>query len=176
MAGTPKKQPFSTVFDHPQLHERDATEAHMWPNVYLADALPREPMRIVRGQREQTVAWPKHGSALAGEVTHRDHMETFSLRHRTLQSREIYYRSRDHPNAHELTNHIRHPSAAPGLRSPGGVAHAVLDSTGVTYRHQGKFAQDILNGYDVQDRFFVVKLVYHTRSNRLTILQEINQQ
>ena len=112
MAGTPKpeKQPFSTVFDPPQLHERNATEPHIWPNVYLADALPREPIRIVRGQPEQTVAWPKHG---------RDHMEPFSLRHHAMQSREIYYMARDHPNAHELTNHIRHPSPAPGLRSPG---------------------------------------------------------
>ena len=77
LAGTPKEQPFSTVFDPPQLHERDAAEPHIWPNVYLADALPREPIRIVRGQPEQTVAWPKHGifiqsaqwSALTGEET-----------------------------------------------------------------------------------------------------------
>ncbi len=38
-------------------------------------------------------------------VTHRDHMEPFSLLHRAMQSREIYYMSRDHHNAHELTNH-----------------------------------------------------------------------
>ena len=56
LAGTPKKQPFSTVFDPPQLHERDATEPHIWPNVYLADALLRESIRIVRGQPEPTVA------------------------------------------------------------------------------------------------------------------------
>ena len=45
--------------------------------LYLAEALPREPIRIVRGQPEQTVAWPKHGifiqseqrSALTGEET-----------------------------------------------------------------------------------------------------------
>jgi hypothetical protein len=61
LAGTPKKQAFSTVFDSPQLHERDATAQHIWPNVYLADALPREPIRIVRGQPEQTPAWPKPG-------------------------------------------------------------------------------------------------------------------
>ena len=62
-AGIPKKQAFSTVFDPPQLHERDATEPHIWPNVCFADALPREPSRIPRGQPEQTVAWPKHGDA-----------------------------------------------------------------------------------------------------------------
>ncbi len=57
----------------------------------------------------------------------RVHMEPFSLpvRHRALQSREFYYRSRDHPNAHELSNHIRHPSPAPGLRSPGAPEKAL---------------------------------------------------
>ena len=65
LAGTPKVQAFSTVFDPPQLHKRDATEQHIRPNVYIADALPREPIRFVIGQPEQTVAWPKHGDASA---------------------------------------------------------------------------------------------------------------
>jgi hypothetical protein len=56
LAGNPNKQEFSSVFDPPQLHERDATEAHIWPNVYLAEAKPREPIRIVRVQPEQTRA------------------------------------------------------------------------------------------------------------------------
>ena len=128
LAGTPKKQACGTAFDPSQLHERDATEPHIRLNVYHADALPREPIRIVRGQPEQTVAWPKHGvfiqsaqrSALTGG--HR------ALR---LQSREIYYRSRDHPNAHELTNHIRHPSPAPGLRSPGAPEKALRMLCGI---------------------------------------------
>ncbi len=69
LAGTPKKQEFSTVFDPPQLHERDATEAHIWPNVYVANALLREPIRIVRAQPEQTVAWPKHGNVSCSHGT-----------------------------------------------------------------------------------------------------------
>jgi hypothetical protein len=56
LGGTPMKQAFSTVFDPQQLLERDATEPHTWPNVYLADALLREPIKIVRAQPEQTVA------------------------------------------------------------------------------------------------------------------------
>ncbi len=104
LADTPKIQAFCTVFDPPQLHERDATVPNIRANVYLAKALPREPSRIVRGQPEQTVA----------------------LRLRALQSRGIYYMSRDHPNAHELTNHIRrHPSPAPCLRSPGAPGKAL---------------------------------------------------
>ena len=63
LAGTPKKQACGTAFDPSQLHERDATEPHIRLNVYHADALPREPIRIIRGQPEQTVAWPKHGDA-----------------------------------------------------------------------------------------------------------------
>ncbi len=60
LADAPNKQAFSTVFDPPQLHNKDFTEQHIRPNVYFVDALPREPSRIVIGQREQTVAWPKH--------------------------------------------------------------------------------------------------------------------
>ena len=71
LAGTRKKQAFSTGFDHPQLHERDATEAHIWLNVCLADALPREPIRIVRAPPEQTVAWPKHGDVTWSHGTFR---------------------------------------------------------------------------------------------------------
>ena len=65
LAGTPKKQACDTqaAFDPSQLHERDATEPHIRLNVYHADALPKEPIRTVRGQPEQTVAWPKHGDA-----------------------------------------------------------------------------------------------------------------
>ena len=71
LAGTPKKQAFSTVFDPPQLHERDATEPHILPYVYLVDALPREPIRIVRARPEQTVAWPKHGDVSCSHGTFR---------------------------------------------------------------------------------------------------------
>ncbi len=49
-AGILKKQAFSTVFDPHHLLEPDATERHIWPNVYVADALLREPIRIVRAQ------------------------------------------------------------------------------------------------------------------------------
>ncbi len=127
-AGTPKKQAFGTVFDPPQLHERDATEPPIRPNVYLADALLREPTRIVRALPEQTVAWPKHGPNMP---MRRVHMESFARQVRALPSREIYYRSRDHPNAHELTNHIQHPSPVPGLRSPGAPEKALCMLCGI---------------------------------------------
>ena len=71
LAGTRMKQAFSTVFDLPQLHERDATEPHIWQNVYLADALQIEPIRIVRAPPKQTVAWPKHGDVTCSHGTFR---------------------------------------------------------------------------------------------------------
>ena len=52
-------------------------------------------------------------------VMQRGHMEPFSMWHLAPKPVRIHYISRDHPNAHELTNHILHPSPAPGRRSPG---------------------------------------------------------
>ena len=66
----------------------------------------------------------------------------------------IHYMSRDHAIAHELTNHILHPSPAPGLRSPGAprkvLPHAVLNSPSVTDGHQWQLAQDGLDRHDVE--------------------------
>ncbi len=83
--------------------------------------------------------------------------------------------SHDHPKAHELTNHILHPSPAPGRRSQGApgnvlrrwywIVQVVRDSAGVTDGNHRKLAEDTLNGNAVQDRFLVVKLVYHPRAN-----------
>jgi hypothetical protein len=73
-APTFKKQAFSTVFDPQQLLESrwdaaEQSEPHTWPNVYVADALLREPIRIVIAQPEQTVAWPKHADASCSHGT-----------------------------------------------------------------------------------------------------------
>jgi hypothetical protein len=125
----PKKQAFSTVFAPQQLHERDATEPHIWPNVCLADAPLRETLKIVRAQTEQMVAWPKHAVALCS-----------------------------HGTFHPAGSCAAIPLLEITGPSRKGVAHDVRDSTGVTYGHQGKFAHDTLNGNDVWDRFLVVKL------------------
>ena len=121
---------FSNTLSSFPLHELDATVPNIRPTVYLYQSLPREPSRIVRGQPEQMIAWPKHCvmSRFTWNLSpmRSVHMEPFSLLLRALESREIYYMSRDHPNAHELTNHIRHPSPAPGLRSPGAPEKASL--------------------------------------------------
>ncbi len=102
-------------------------------------------------------------------VLHRFHwqMEHSSMLLRAPTSLEIHYISRDHPNAHELTNHIRQPSPEPGVLSSGAPgkrlrdAHAVLDCSSVTYRDNSKFSQNTLNGNNIENRFPVVKLVCH---------------
>ena len=58
---TPRNRRSASSLPPPKLHERDATEPNIRPNVYLADALLNESSRFVRGKPEQTVAWPKHG-------------------------------------------------------------------------------------------------------------------
>jgi hypothetical protein len=126
---TPKKQAYSTVFDPPQLPERDATEPQIWPNVYLADALLREPMRIVRAQPEQTVAWPKHADASCSQL----HMETFARRVRALPSREIYYRSKAgtiEGGTQSKAGTIETRAQSKDLDSVSGIAEA--ESTSIT--------------------------------------------
>ncbi len=72
--------------------------------------------------------------------------------------------SLDHPSAHDLTNHMRHPSPAPGVRSPGALAKASRRSacggefSSVTDRYHRKVAQDTLNGNEEQDRFLAVRI------------------
>ena len=69
------------------------------------------------GHVYQTRAGSKHGelSCSHGTFLH----ITLHVAQSHSQSPSIHYISRDHPNAHELTNHIPHPSPAPGRRSPG---------------------------------------------------------
>ena len=164
LAGTPKKQACGTAFDPSQLHERDATEPHIRLNVYHADALPREPIRIIRGQPEQTVAWPKHGDASWSHGTFLPAASRAAIPWDLLHVMGPSQCPRvDEPHSASIA--CARPAVAGSARK--GIAHAVRNSTGVPDRHQWKFSQDTLNGNDIQDRFLVVKLVYHTRSNRL---------
>jgi hypothetical protein len=132
LAGTPKKQAFSTVFDPPQLHERDTTEPHIWPNVYLADALLREPIRIVSAQPEQTVAWPKHADASCSHGTFYPAGSHAAIQWDLLQVTPSQCPRVDEPHPASIAS--ARPPVAGSARK--GVAHALRDSTGVTYRHQ----------------------------------------
>ncbi len=109
LADTPPKPASSTVFDPPQVNDADATEPHIRPKVYILDALPpaEEPSGIGTAHAEQTIAWPKHGNA---SRSHGTFLHASPQRRRALRPLKIHYMSRDHPKAHELTNHILHPS------------------------------------------------------------------
>ncbi len=75
----------------------------------------------------------------------------------------LHYILQDQPKAHEVTNHILHPSPEPSLLSPGALVKRLcmlcgmvpVSQTGIT----GSFPKILFNGGDVENWFLVVKLV-----------------
>ena len=108
-------------------------------------------------------------------VNYRVHMEPFSMLHSMLHFAfnpfSIHYILRDHPNTHELTNHILHSvgSIRPAVAgcSRKDVVPVVRNGSGVTNRHNRKFSQDNFDGDDVENRFLAVKLIHNPRTDRL---------
>ena len=83
-----------------------------------------------------------------------------SMSHCALKPIGFHYISRDHPNAHELTNHILHPSRpAVAGRIWKVIAQAVRNGSGVTDRNHRQFSKDTFNGDDVENWILVVELV-----------------
>ena len=118
MANTPQIQAQSTVFDPPQVHNRDASEPHVQPSVYLTDALLEESTGICTGSTVQRGACPKHGDAAC---SHGSFLHVASQK-----PLPIHYISLDHSNAHKLTNHILHPLQATSLLLPGAPGKTLL--------------------------------------------------
>jgi hypothetical protein len=110
---TPKKQALSAVFDLQQLDDTVTTGMLQTRIMFI---LPMQCRENQVESLEYSKSRQQHDPNLA---MHRVHMEPFNMRLHALPFREKIYRSRDHPNDHELINHIRHPSPAPGLLSPG---------------------------------------------------------
>ena len=79
------------------------------------EEIPKNRMEFAQGVQCKR----EHAPNMAMMQRERAHMVPFSTWHPVLNPLSVYYISRDHPSAHELTNHIRHPSPAPGLRLPG---------------------------------------------------------
>ena len=121
LADTPPKQASSTVFDPLLVSDADAAEPHIWPKFYLTDAQPNNPSESCSGYVYQTGAGPEHGELSCSHGTFLHVAPYVAQSHSAINPplASIHYISRDQPNAHELTNHIPHPSPAPGLRSPG---------------------------------------------------------
>jgi hypothetical protein len=82
----------------------------------------------------------------------------------------VYYISRDHANAHELTNHILLATIA-GSRlafarsARNDVAQVEWNGSCIADGDNRKLSKDVLNGDYIKNRFPVVKLVYNSRSN-----------
>jgi len=81
----------------------------------------------------------------------------------------LYYMSRDHPMAHELTYHIRHPSPAPWERShfAKGISREVVrNSSCVSEGHFWQLAKDVFDWENIKDRVLRVKLIYDSGAYR----------
>jgi hypothetical protein len=117
---TPRNRGRAPYLPPPQAHDGDATEPHIRSKVYPTDAQPEDPSDSGTGHIYRTVAGPKHGKLSYSHGTFlQAALHVHVTLRRTFSPLSIHYISQDHPNAHELTNHILHPSPAPGLRSPG---------------------------------------------------------
>ncbi len=95
-------------------HNRSLPDPHTRQAPAQAAALLGESTRKGVDPSEWRGECPEHG-ALA-----RSHGTFLHVARKTLRQPSLFhYSSRDQPIAHELTNHIRHPSPEPGMWSPG---------------------------------------------------------
>ena len=113
LADTSPASACSTWLAPAQFHDRLLADPHTRQAPAETPPLLEEPTRIGIDPSEQGGEC-KHGASACSHGTF------LHVARQTLKPpAPLHYISRDHPNAHELTNHIRHPSPEPGLRSPG---------------------------------------------------------
>ena len=98
-----------------QFHNRTPTDPDTWQAPAPTASLLAEPTSMGVGLLERGGECLKHGAFASshGAFLH------VAARQTLTPPAPPHYISRDHPNAHEFKNHIRHPSQEPGLRSPG---------------------------------------------------------
>ena len=114
LADTSPARACSTWLAPAQFHDRLLADPHTRQTPAETPPLLEEPTRIGIDPSERGGECPKHGASACSHGTF------LHVARQTLKPpAPLHYISRDHPNAHELTNHIRHPSPEPGLRSPG---------------------------------------------------------
>ncbi len=104
-----RKVPF---FSFTQLHDRDASEPRNWSTFYLTAA-------YLENQLELAQDIQCRGEYAPDMVRLRIHVEPFPMWQEALKPPLIHYISLKHPNTHELTNHIQHPSQEPCWLSAG---------------------------------------------------------
>ena len=136
-----------------QFHNCSLADPHTWQAPAQNAALLEESTRIGLDPSERRGECPDNGA-----LEPRSHGTFLNVARQTRrQPSQLHYISRDHPNAHELTNHIRHGGAV--------VAQVVWDCPRVTNWYNLQYSQDTLNLYYIQNRIFVVELVYNSRTN-----------
>ncbi len=97
-----------------QFHNRSLADLHTRLAPAQTAALLEELTRIGVGPSKWRGECPEHGVLARSNGTFL-HVARQTLR----QPSPFHYISRDHPNAHVLTNNIRRPSPEPCLLSPG---------------------------------------------------------
>ncbi len=141
LAIAPPKQEHRTAFAPPQVHDRDASA---FSAAYSAHTLSyqcsnqvetvhcfhkkNQVETVFQDMQSRRVHAPIWNTVLS---RYRVHMEPFSMQHCAVKPSPIHYISRVHPNVHELTNHILHPSPAPGLLSQGAPWKTLLRCCGM---------------------------------------------
>ena len=112
---TPPTQALGILLAPAQFHNSPLPDPDTWQAPAQNPALLEESTRIGLDLSEWRGECPENGALEA--LSHGTFLHV--ARHTRRRPSQFHYISRDHPNAHELTNHIRHPSPEPGLRSPG---------------------------------------------------------
>jgi hypothetical protein len=111
----PPTRAWGTLLAPAQFHNRSLADPHTWQAPAKKTALLEESTRIGLDPPEWKGECPENGALEPSSHGTFLHVAQQTRR----QPSQFHYISRDHPNAHELTNYIRHPSPEPILRSPG---------------------------------------------------------
>ncbi len=116
---TTPKRAWGTLLAPARFHNRSlaAADPHTWQAPAQNAALLEESTRIglVPSEWTQRGECPENGAL--EPLSHGTFLHV--ARQTRRQPSQFHYISRNQPNAHELTYHIRHPSPEPGLPSPG---------------------------------------------------------
>ncbi len=115
----PPTRAWSTLLAPAQFHNGSHADPHTWQAPAQNAALLEESTRIGLDPSEWRGKRPENGTV--EPCSHGTSLQVARQTRTRRQPSQFHYISRDHPNAHELTNHIlvRHPSPEPGLLSPG---------------------------------------------------------
>ncbi len=157
MADTSLTRAWSLLLAAAQFHKRTPTDPDTRQAPAPTTALLAEPTSIGVGLLERGGECLKHGACASS------HGAFLHVAAQTLKSpAPLHYISRDHPNTHEFTNHILHPSPESGLRLSGPwkvVAQVVWNGPCVAYWYNQHFSEATLNQNDIQNWFPVVELI-----------------